>query len=82
MWLAAAVACVVVIMLLRRFVSAIVKFALRGGIGVVMIMLLNSVIGVVGVGAVIGINVVTILTTALLGIPGLALLYAAALALA
>jgi hypothetical protein len=82
MWLAAAIACVVAIILLKKFFFAIVRFALRGGAGVVVIMLANSVIGIAGVGAVIGINTVTILTAALLGAPGLALLYAAAMALA
>ena len=81
-WIAAAFLGVAAVLLFRRVLTKLVKYILRGGVGALMILLFNSALGMAGLGFMVGVNAITVLTVAFLGVPGLITLYAASAALA
>lgn len=72
-----AVMCLLVlaIVLFRRRVQLLLGLVLRFLCGIAGIYLVNMLMGRAAFEAAIGINPVTVLVTAILGIPGLAMLY-------
>lgn len=59
----------------QRKGAFLIKIILRGGFGVVAIYLLNAVFVAVKIPLFLGVNICSISTVGLLGLPGLALLY-------
>ena len=57
--------------------KAVGKLCLRGALGGAAVFALNALLGLAGVATGVGVNVLTVLFTALLGIPGFVTLYAA-----
>lgn len=60
---------------MRRKSEIIINVMLRGVLGTIAIYFINMVLLWQGIGIAIGINVVTVATTAVLGLPGMILLY-------
>ena len=71
-WWAAAGAAVLVLALCRRPLTALCRFAVRSGLGMVFLWLFQGVGGILGV--TLGVNLLNGLILGLLGIPGFALL--------
>lgn len=71
------VMCVVILCVisLRRHAEFLLNFLLRGVVGVVSIVLINEILEAQNLAAMVGINPWTVLTSAILGFPGVALLY-------
>jgi len=57
--------------------KAIGKLCLRGALGGVGVFAVNALLALVGIATGVGVNVFTVLFTALLGIPGFLTVYAA-----
>lgn len=60
---------------MRRRAEWLLNFVLRAVLGTLAIFLINTVLYQAGIESVIGLNPVTVLTTGILGFPGLAVLY-------
>ena len=71
-WVGAAAAALTALLLLRRPLKAVGRLALRSGVGMVCLWLLQGVGGLVGIH--LGVNLFNGLVLGLLGVPGLALL--------
>jgi len=71
----AALAAVLLIGALKKRAEWLLTFLLRGVTGTVMIYFINLLITSTNMGIEIGINPVTVLTTGILGFPGVLLLY-------
>lgn len=71
-WVGAVAAALAVLLLLRRPLKAVGRLALRSGVGMVCLWLLQGVGGLVGIH--LGVNLFNGLVLGLLGVPGLALL--------
>lgn len=56
----------------------LIKVLIQGGIGTVGIVVVNSLLSMLGVGISVGINLLSVATVAVLGLPGMVLLYAMA----
>ena len=69
-------ALVLLIVLLKRKMQFLLEFMLRGGVGAVLILWGNSILEGQGIMLSVGLNFWTLLTCAMLGIPGLGLLFA------
>lgn len=73
--LVAALAAVLLIGALKKRAEWLLTFLFRGVTGTVMIYFINLLITSTNMGFEIGINPVTVLTTGILGFPGVLLLY-------
>lgn len=71
-WGGAAVAALLLLVLLRRPLGALGRIAIRSGLSMVLLWLLQGVWGVLGIH--LGVNLANGLVLGLLGAPGLALL--------
>lgn len=71
-WGGAAVAALLLLVLLRRPLGALGRLAIRSGLSMVLLWLLQGVWGVLGIH--LGVNLANGLVLGLLGAPGLALL--------
>ena len=60
---------------MKRKMSVFTGFLIRGGVGTGFIFLANYVLKLAGISLAVGIGPVSILTSAILGIPGVLLLY-------
>ncbi len=69
---------VLIILFFRNKLTAIIRFVTRGAAGGFLIYGVNSLLIAWGVPLMVGINPLTVLTSAILGIPGVCLLYAVA----
>ena len=76
-WMMAGCAAFVLFLFFHRIFLKILKFAIKGAIGGIGFLACNTLLSMAGIGAAVGINAVTILITAFLGVPGFILLYAA-----
>ena len=78
-WMIAGCAAFIIFLFFYRIFLKILKFALKGAIGGVGIIACNALLSMAGIGASVGINIVTLLIAAFLGVPGFITLYAAAI---
>lgn len=67
---------VLIVLLLKRKMQFVLEFLLRTGVGVAMILWVNHILLQQGILLSVGINVLSLLTSGTLGIPGVALLFA------
>lgn len=67
---------VLVILVLKKKMQFFLQFLLRAGIGAVAILWINNILIQQGMAVFVGLNLVTLLTSGSLGIPGVALLFA------
>ena len=67
---------VLCIVLLKRKVRFLLSFLSRMCLGVVGILLFNKVLAGLGLAVVVGLNPISLLTSGILGFPGVALLFA------
>lgn len=70
-------AVILIIGLLRRKTEWILNIVMRSILGTVFMYFANSMLAASGISLGVGINAVTVLTSGILGLPGLAALYAA-----
>jgi len=80
-WMIAGCAAFVILLFFYKAFFKIFKFALKGAVGGLGFFVCNSLLSMAGISAAVGINAVTVIFTALLGIPGFIMLYAAQLVL-
>ena len=66
---------VLCIVALRKKAEFILNFLLRGVVGIVTIFLMNELLAAQNLAVMVGINPWTALTSGILGLPGVALLY-------
>ena len=76
-WMIAGCAAFVIILFFYRIFFKVLKFALKGAVGGLGFFVCNALLSMAGIGAAVGINVITVLVAAFLGIPGFIMLYAA-----
>lgn len=74
--LAAACGLVLLIVLLKGKLQWAAQFFLRMGVGVVSILWANSILAAQEITLSVGLNLISLLTSGILGVPGVALLYA------
>lgn len=74
--LAGVCALVLLILVMKKKMQFFLNFLLRAGVGAVMIIWLNSLFIKQGIAVSVGLNFWSLLTSASLGIPGVALLFA------
>ncbi len=74
--LAGVCALVLLILVMKKKMQFFLNFLLRAGVGAVMIIWLNSLFLKQGIAVSVGLNFWSLLTSASLGIPGVALLFA------
>ena len=75
LWLIAVAALLLLISFLGKKAEWLLNFALRGIMGTISIYFINMGVTFLGFATVVGINAVSILTTGILGIPGIVMLY-------
>ncbi|MCM1044765.1 MAG: pro-sigmaK processing inhibitor BofA family protein [Candidatus Gastranaerophilales bacterium] len=70
-------ACIIVLLIgaVRKKVEWLLNFALRSILGTVAIYFVNGALESIGISLGVGINITTVLTSGILGIPGLVALY-------
>ncbi|MBQ8591560.1 MAG: pro-sigmaK processing inhibitor BofA family protein [Lachnospiraceae bacterium] len=75
-WMIGAV-CIIVLLIVafRTKVELIINFVLRSVLGTIAIYFINGFLGWTGLSVMIGINPLTVLTSGILGFPGVALLF-------
>lgn len=76
LWIVGILAVVLVMGTLRNHVETIINFVLRGILGMMMIYFINYFFSSRMPGMEMGYNLVTFLTSGILGFPGILLLYA------
>lgn len=74
--LAAVCGLVLLMLVMKKQMQFFLNFLLRAGVGAAMIMWLNNVFLKQGIAVSVGLNFWSLLTSASLGIPGVALLFA------
>lgn len=67
---------VLLILLLKKKAGFLLGFLVRAGVGAAMILVINNVLIGQGTAVSVGLNFLSLLTSASLGIPGVALLFA------
>jgi hypothetical protein len=77
MWMIAGCAAFVLFLFFYKVFVKIFKFLLKGAIGGIGFLICNALLSTAGISASVGVNVVTVLVTAFLGLPGFITLYAA-----
>lgn len=75
LFIVGACACVLLLGAMRRRAEWLLNFILRAVVGTLAIFFINVAMQKAGVVSLIGLNPVTVLTSGLLGFPGLAMLY-------
>lgn len=75
-WLIIGVCAIVLVMgALKKRVEWLMNFVMRSVLGTVAIYFINSALAGVGITMGVGVNIFTVLTTGILGFPGLLALY-------
>ena len=74
-WMIAGCAAFVFLLFFYKFFFKILKFLLKGAIWGIGFVVCNSLFSMAGIGLTVGINIVTVLIAAFLGIPGFMMLY-------
>ena len=77
MWMIAGCAAFVIFIFFYKAFFTVFKFALKGAIGGAGFLACNALLAAAGINAAVGVNVVTVLVAAFLGVPGFITLYAA-----
>lgn len=67
---------VLIMLLLKRKMQFVLEFLLRTGVGAATILWINHILLQQGIFLSVGINILSLLTSGILGIPGVALLFA------
>mgnify|MGYP003290357751 CR=1 FL=1 len=67
---------VLIMLLLKRKMQFVLEFLLRTGVGAATILWINHILLQQGIFLSVGINFLSLLTSGILGIPGVALLFA------
>ncbi|MDE6064877.1 MAG: pro-sigmaK processing inhibitor BofA family protein [Lachnospiraceae bacterium] len=75
LFIVGACACVLLLGAMRRRAEWLLNFILRAVVGTLAIFFINVTMQKAGMVSLIGLNPVTVLTSGLLGFPGLAMLY-------
>jgi len=75
-WMIAACAAFVFLLFFYKAFVKIFKFLLKGAMWGIGFMACNTLFSMAGLGLTVGINIVTVLIAAFLGIPGFIILYA------
>ena len=75
MWMIAVCAVVLLVGILHKKAEWLLNGCLRAVVGTIAMYFINFYLGEQGIDMGIGINVVTVLTSAILGFPGVAALY-------
>lgn len=75
LWLIGAAVLLLILSFFARKAEWLINFALRGIMGTIAIYFINMGVTFLGFTTVVGINAVSILTTGILGIPGIVMLY-------
>ena len=75
LWLIGAAVLLLILSFFARKAEWLLNFALRGIMGTIAIYFINMGVTFLGFTTVVGINAVSILTTGILGIPGIVMLY-------
>jgi len=76
-WMIAGCAAFVIFLFFHKVFLKILKYAAKGAIGGIGFLACNALLSTAGISAAVGINVITVLIAAFLGVPGFILLYAA-----
>ena len=76
-WMIAGCAAFVIFLFFYRIFFKILKYALKGAIGGIGFLACNALLSMAGISAAVGVNAVTVLIAAFLGVPGFIMLYAA-----
>ena len=76
LWMIAGCAAFVIFLFFHRVFFKILKFALKGAAAGIGFLACNALLAAAGIGVSVGVNVVTILIAAFLGLPGFITLYA------
>jgi inhibitor of the pro-sigma K processing machinery len=80
-WIATACGLFALVLFFNKAFMKLVKLCVRGAVGGIGFFAVNSILGAVGMSLAVGINAVTVIVTAFLGLPGFLLLYAIQLVL-
>ena len=75
LWLAGAAVLLLILSFFARKAEWLINFVLRSIMGTIAIYFINIGVTFLGFTTVVGINAVSILTTGILGIPGIVMLY-------
>ena len=75
LWLAGAAVLLLILSFFARKAEWLINFILRSIMGTIAIYFINMGVTFLGFTTVVGINAVSILTTGILGIPGIVMLY-------
>lgn len=75
LFIVGACACVLLLGAMRRRAEWLLNFILRAVVGTLAIFFINAAMQKAGMVSLVGLNPVTVLTSGLLGFPGLAMLY-------
>lgn len=63
------------IVIFKRHAELLLNFLIRGVFGAIIIYFVNETLAVFEIGTAVGINAVSLLTSAVLGMPGVVMLY-------
>lgn len=75
LWLIGAAAVLLILSFFTRKAEWLINFVLRSIMGTIAIYFINMGVTFLGFTTVVGINAVSVLTTGILGIPGIVMLY-------
>ena len=75
LWLIGAAAILLIISFFGKKTEWLINFALRSIMGTIALYFINMGIAALGFTVTVGINIATVLTTGILGLPGIVLLY-------
>jgi len=76
-WMITGCAAFVILLFFYKLFIRLFKFALKGAVGGACFLACNALLGMAGITAAVGVNIVTVLIAAFLGVPGFLMLYAA-----
>ena len=80
-WMIAGCAAFILLFFFYKVFVKIIKFLIKGVAWGIGFLVCNTLLSMAGIGAAVGINAVTVLIAAFLGIPGFIMLYAAQIVL-
>ena len=75
LWLIGAAVILFIISFIVKKTEWLINFTLRGIIGTIALYFINMGVMALGAAVTVGINIATVLTTGILGLPGIILLY-------
>jgi len=75
-WMIAGCAMFVAFLFFHKIFLRLFRFLIRGAMWGLGLLVCNTLLTMAGVGAVVGVNIVTVIFAAFLGLPGVVLMYA------